>query len=263
MDIPRILDRLETRFDPQQKEKRNSQIEKEKKLDPKYPLDIVLCTNMISVGVDITRLGLMVMAGQPKTTAEYIQASSRVGRSFPGVVCTVFNWSRPRDLSHYERFEHYHDTFYQHVEALSVTPFSPRALDRGLTGTFVSLLRLQDEALNPEPAANKFNLRTNNLDSIQEAVRNRAENITCDLETGALVDDMLQERVDTWISLTNRPPAHLTYSTKKGNYLPLLSFPDKKNRSLFTCLNSLRDVEQSVNLILTVYDDKEEGEGNE
>ena len=71
-------------------------------------------------------------AGQPKTTAEYIQATSRVGRSMPGLVCTVFNWARPRDLSHYETFEHYHATFYQHVEALSVTPFSPGALQRGL-----------------------------------------------------------------------------------------------------------------------------------
>ena len=92
---------------------------------------------MISVGVDVQRLGLMVVAGQPKTTAEYIQATSRVGRAAPGLVCTVFNWARPRDLSHYERFEHYHATFYQQVEALSVTPFAPRALDRGLTGVLV------------------------------------------------------------------------------------------------------------------------------
>src|ERR1017187_7429954 len=100
---------------------------------------------MISVGVDIERLGLMLVAGQPKNTSEYIQATSRIGRSAygPGQVCTVFNWARPRDLSHYERFEHYHETFYKHVEALSVTPFSARALDRGLSGVLVALMRLE------------------------------------------------------------------------------------------------------------------------
>ena len=100
------------------------------------PFDVVLATSMLQVGVDVPRLGLMLVVGQPKNTAEYIQASSRVGReaSKPGLVVTLANRSRPRDMAHYEQFEHYHDTFYAHVEALSVTPFSDAALERGLTG---------------------------------------------------------------------------------------------------------------------------------
>ena len=74
----------------------------------------------------------------------------------PGLVCTVFNWARPRDLSHYETFEHYHATFYKHVEPLSVTPFSPGALQRGLAGLLVSLIRLRDMEFNPNEAASRI-----------------------------------------------------------------------------------------------------------
>ena len=140
-EIPKKLDQLEVKFKPTWEKGETRAI------------DIVLATNMLSVGVDVNRIGLMVVNGQPKNTAEYIQATSRIGRSFPGLVCTVLTWSRPRDLSHYETFEHYHATFYKHVEAQSVTPFAARALDRGLTGTMVSFLRLENDSLNPNSGA--------------------------------------------------------------------------------------------------------------
>ena len=109
--------------------------------DRKQRVDSAIATNMISVGLDIARLGLMVVLGQPKTHAEYIQATSRVGREdrWPGLVVTLLNMHKPRDRSHYERFRHYHETFYRSVEVSSVTPFSARALDRGLAGALVGL----------------------------------------------------------------------------------------------------------------------------
>ncbi len=121
-EIVTILERLSYRHEP------GGKYDKFKR-----PLDVALATNMISVGVDVPRLGLMMVAGQPKSTAEYIQATSRVGRSAdgPGLVLTLYNWSRPRDVSHYERFEHDHATFYKQVEPLSVTPFAERALRLG------------------------------------------------------------------------------------------------------------------------------------
>lgn len=112
-------------------------------------VDVALASNMISVGVDIDRLGLMVVAGQPKSTSEYIQASSRVGRQHPGLVVTVYNLHKARDRSHYERFTAYHESFYRSVEATSLTPFSGPALERGLAGTLVAMTRHGAPELTP------------------------------------------------------------------------------------------------------------------
>ncbi len=118
------------------------------------PVDVALATNMISVGLDIDRLGLMLVQGQPKTAAEYIQATSRVGRNpaRPGLVVVVLNVHRPRDRMHFEQFGHFHDTFYRAVEATSATPWSARALDRALPAVVVAIARHLDPALTPSDA---------------------------------------------------------------------------------------------------------------
>ncbi len=118
--------------------------------------DVLLASSMISVGVDISRLGLMVMNGQPRTVAEYIQASSRVGRSTPGLVVTLHNLFRPRDRSHFERFTSFHEAFYRMVEASTVTPFSSRAVDRGLAAITVALARFAHPQLTPRKGSEKL-----------------------------------------------------------------------------------------------------------
>ena len=104
-------------------------------------VDVLLATNMISVGVDIDRLGLMVITGQPKNTSEYIQASSRVGRREPGLVHALYNQNRSRDRSHYENFKGYHQALYRYVEPTSVTPYSFKCRERALPGLVVGIAR--------------------------------------------------------------------------------------------------------------------------
>jgi hypothetical protein len=241
VQIPDILDRLETPFGTTDAMRR--------------PLDAVLATNMISVGVDVGRLGIMIVAGQPKATAEYIQATSRVGRRAPGVVISIYNWTRPRDLSHYERFEHYHGTFYQQVEALSVTPFAPRALDRALSAVFVSLMRLHDGHLNQDEQAGTMKRDDPLVNDVINWIVQRASNVTQRREVADLVKTMLDSRLDEWLRKTRLPASQLTYSSKRGAQIKLLSSPQENEGDWqpFTSLNSMRDVESPIRLILDDY----------
>jgi hypothetical protein len=242
-DIPRVLDQLERVFDPVEQSKPNAA----------RPLDVLLATNMISVGVDVKRLGLMVVTGQPKTTAEYIQATGRIGRSYPGLVCVVFNWARPRDLSHYEQFEHYHATFYQQVEALSVTPFAPRAIDRGLAALLVSYVRLLGAEFNENSQAGMVTADHPYFAAALDEISRRAAIITGSAEIGASVREALTELKDHWLNkvATTTGGAALGYKSRRdGHTVGLLRQPGLGDWAPFTCLNSLRDVEPAINLIL-------------
>lgn len=129
-ELVHTLDKLEkTEYSQQNMQNKN------------YPVNILLATNMISVGIDISRLNVMLMVGQPKLTSEYIQASSRVGRNTPGVAFVTLDGNRNRDRSHFESFKSYHESFYKYVEPTSVTPFSKPSRDRALHAVVVTLLR--------------------------------------------------------------------------------------------------------------------------
>ena len=252
-DIPKYLDQLEVKFKAAFDDESSKFVTQWDQGETRS-IDVVLATNMLSVGVDVNRLGLMVVNGQPKGTAEYIQATSRVGRSFPGLVCTVLTWARPRDLSHYETFEHYHATFYKHVEAQSVTPFSPRAMDRGLTAAMLSVLRLEYDPFNPNTGAGALD-RTDKEEVVHatDVVVNRAWSISEQSTVRDLISAELNERIDEWASEAGKSGRILAYEKKgknKDTMVPLLHRPGIQAWDNFTVPMSMREVEPSVRLVM-------------
>jgi len=202
--------------------------------------------------VDVGRLGLMIVAGQPKSTSEYIQATSRVGRASPGMVITVANWARPRDLSHFESFCHYHATFYRQVEALSVTPYSTGAMDRALTGVLVSAIRQAGAEYNRNDSAQQMQPGNAVVQSALAALPMRAGEAGTG---GATLEDRvragLQERIDAWRDRAVRMKggARLGYNDgRDGVTIGLLQMAGTSAWGEFTVLNSLRDVEPEAEL---------------
>jgi hypothetical protein len=243
-EIPEVLERMKCKFPPfgQRSEK--------------PPIDVLLATNMLSVGVDVGRLGLMVVAGQPKSTSEYIQATSRVGRASPGLVITVGNWARPRDLSHFEGFCHYHATFYRQVEALSVTPYSVGAIDRALTGVLVSSIRQGSADYNRNDSAQQMQPGHSTVQGALTGLPVRAAEAGSGGATlQTFVQGTLQQRIDAWRdrAIRMRGGARLGYSdSRDGVTIGLLQMAGRALWTEFTVLNSLRDVEPEA--VLT-FDD--------
>ncbi len=231
-------------------------------------VDCALATNMVSVGLDIPRLGLMVVIGQPMLTAEYIQATSRVGRDDqrPGLVVTLLNVHKPRDRSHYERFRHYHETFYRVVEATSVTPFAARALDRGFAGALVALARhLEPDLSEPAGVARLDRVRSRlegRLIEIFQA-RVRQQDFDADEREERLlaVRNRVVDLLDAWQGIVEEyleaGAAAVQYQQYEGSRTakPLLRDPlekqfDSERQRRFRVGRSLRDVEPEVNLYL-------------
>ena len=230
-------------------------------------VDCAIATNMISVGLDIPRLGLMVVQGQPKAHAEYIQATSRVGRDDrrPGLVVTLLNAHKPRDRSHYERFRHYHETFYRSVEVSSVTPFSARALDRGFAGVLVGLARHAEGKLTPPEGAERIaEVRPQLQRQLVQALRERIDKQPFAAETEreealASIEQRVADLLDSWGRIVADYHANnvsVQYQKhERRQSRPLLremldaDFESADHRK-FRANRSLRDVEPEVNLHL-------------
>ena len=246
-------------------------------------VDYAIATNMISVGLDILRLGLMLVIGQPKTHAEYIQATSRVGRDDkrPGLVVTLLNVHKPRDRSHYERFRHYHETFYRAVEVPSVTPFSARALDRGFAGAFVALARHSEAQLTPamgveELADVRASIEQRLLERFRERIQQQPFHDEAERdERLRSVQNRIVDLLDSWLTVVEDYRAvnsHVRYqkyeaqSGKEKAAKPLLremldkEFESELHRK-FRANRSLRDVEPEVNLYLKDLRGQEVGTG--
>jgi hypothetical protein len=159
-------------------------------------VDVCLASNIIEVGIDIDRLSLMAVVGQPKTTSQYIQVTGRVGRSWqerPGLIATIYSPSKPRDRSHYEKFRSYHERLYAQVEPTSVTPFAPPVLSRALHAVIVAWVR---QRLDRDAAGAPYPVPDTELAEAAAVLRQRVSNVDPD-ETDA-VERFLAQRIEEW-----------------------------------------------------------------
>ncbi|PRZ15948.1 helicase-like protein [Laceyella sediminis] len=214
------------------------------------PVDICLATNMISVGMDIPRLGLMTVIGQPKTTSEYIQATSRVGRSqdAPGLVVVIYNTQKPRDRSQYEQFYSYHSKIYSHVEPTSVTPFATPVRERALHAVIAGIVRFLGSEENlkwpyppPDEKTKEFVLNT---------IHERVEQI----DPAELEDTlkMLGKRFAEWEGLKPLEYGNpMGYTRNQPLMYPYGMKPDNKLKRAWPTPTSMRnvDVECKVEVI--------------
>ena len=159
-------------------------------------VDVCLASNIIEVGIDIDRLSIMAVVGQPKTTSQYIQVTGRVGRRWwerPGLIVTLYGASRPRDRSHFEKFRTYHSQLYAQVEPTSVTPFSPPVLDRALHAVMSGFVRQrgdEPQAYSPYPYPEEL------IDAIRDVIWRRI--LAVDKEELSNFEEIFGKRKEEW-----------------------------------------------------------------
>lgn len=231
-------------------------------------VNVAIATNMISVGLDITRLGLMLVFGQPKTTSEYIQASSRVGRGkTPGLVVTLYNIHRHRDRSLYEKFVSYHQSYYRDVETTSVTPFSTKALDKGLAGTYLSMVRHLVAGMKGNDKAGAIIQKKNEIKDVVSKLiveRFKAANQDATEMTSAALVKRLNVLLDDWEKIykyCDDNNAEFTYTKDKTSLIHQYLDPDlndlPQDYLKFRANRSMREVEPSVNIWVRGLNDQD------
>ena len=213
-------------------------------------LDAVLATNMISVGVDVDRLAAMVVNGQPLTTAEYIQASSRIGRAdVPGLVFANYYRHQARSLSHYENFRPYHESFYRFVEPTSVTPFTYQVRRRALHAALVIALRHGGDALTANAAAGRFDKGDAGVRAVVDALKRRCRRADPDAadDTARHLDLLVDEWHDE-AALCERERRGLQYDCRDNSADRLLGAFDDERPARWKTLHSMRNIEDTAAL---------------
>ena len=225
------------------------------------PLDLLMATNMLSVGVDIPRLGVMIVNGQPKNNSEYIQATGRIGRTNPGLIVTLYSFTKPRDLSYYENFKDYHSTYYKNVETAGLTPFTLRARKIGLFGVLVGMIRMAKDgnySLSEDKDARNFDQKKPDqiklLDTIKKILQNRVDAVDPS-ESSATAND-ITKLINRWTKAVERygeilrykEPYHPKLSQRKiEQNVYLLQSDLTSKKQLIQTPNSLRNAEQEQN----------------
>ena len=234
-EVPEAISKLEIEYECEEQSNR--------------PVDVCLASSIIEVGVDIDRLSLMTVVGQPKTTSQYIQVTGRVGRRWserPGLVVTLYGPTRPRDRSHYEKFRSYHERLYAQVEPTSVTPFSPPVLDRALHAVMVAYVRQfgnKDNARSPYPYPGHL------IEQLRQIVMPRVESI----DPGELANftRVFDRRIKQWKTWQRN-----VWDKTTGTDIPLLLSagayinPERKHL-VWQTANSMRNVDAECDAVIT------------
>jgi hypothetical protein len=210
------------------------------------PVDFVPCTSIISVGVDLDRLGIMLMNGQPKLTSEYIQATSRVGRGkVPGLVVSLFSATKPRDRSHYEDFRAYHESIYRHVEPTSVTPYALPARERTLHAALVAVIRHATK-YSPNESAKQVDFGD---PFVHQCIASLLE-VMCssDLSEAKEVEQLMEYRLEQWRDESESGFQLLYERLRAGHQFPslLTDFGRAKAGALWPTMMSVRNVDAEV-----------------